>query len=60
VDNQWAKVLPEVLQVALQTFLLVHQVHLAALLMAQKRLLYLRVLPQAKYQVASCLAVQQD
>jgi hypothetical protein len=58
--NLRTKVLPEVLQVALQTFLLVNQVHLAALLLAQKRLLYLRVLPQAKLQVASNLAVQQD
>jgi hypothetical protein len=49
-----------VLQVALQTYLLVHPVHLAVRLLVQKHLLYQRVLPQVKYQVASCLAVQQD
>jgi len=60
VDNQWAKVLPEVLQVALQTFLLVHQVHLAARLLVQKHQLYLWVLPQAKLQAASCQVDPQD
>ena len=60
MDNLWAKVLPVVLQVALQTYLPVHPVHLAVLLLAQKGLLYLRVLPQAKLQAASCQADPQD
>jgi len=46
--------------VALQTYLLVHPVHLAARLLVQKHLLYQRVLPQAKLQAASCQADPQD
>ena len=48
MDNLWAKVLPEVLQVAPRAFLLVHPALLEVRLLVQKRLLYLRVLPQAK------------
>jgi hypothetical protein len=38
----------------------VHQVHLVGPLLEPKHQLYLRVLPQAKLQVARCLAVQQS
>ena len=48
MDNLWAKVLPVVLQVAPRAFLLVHPVLLAVRLLVQKRLLHLRVHPQAK------------
>ena len=60
MDNLWAKVLPEVLQVAPRAFLLVHPVLLAVRPLVQKRLLYLRVHPQAKLQAASCQADPQD
>ena len=60
MDNLWAKVLPEVLQVAPRAFLLVHPVLLAVRPLVQKRLLYLRVHPQAMLQAASCQADPQD
>ena len=47
MDNLWAKVLPEVLQVAPRAFLLVHPVLLEVRLLVQKRQ-HLPVHPQAK------------
>jgi len=58
VDNLWAKVLPVVLQVAPQTFLLVHPVHLAARLLLQKHQLFLVLYPGAKLQVENGQAAQ--